>query len=65
MIRNKRATERALKSEIGVKKEGAYCVAKLKAQGLWDPKQVKNKLVVRRISDLTEKERRALTPQSA
>lgn len=60
MLRDKKATTRALKSEIGVRKEGAYCVAKLRSQGLWDSKQNKNTLTVRRISDLSPEERKEM-----
>ena len=60
MVKAKKATVRALKSEIGVRKESAYSVAKLKASGLWDHKQNKTKLTVRRISDLSPEERKEM-----
>lgn len=59
-IRAGRTTKKKLKREIGMKQLQAYSVAKLKSSGLWDSKQNKTKLTVRRISDLSPEERREM-----
>lgn len=59
-IRAGRTTKKKLKREIGMKQLQAYSVAKLKSSGLWDHKQNKTKLTVRRISDLSPEERREM-----
>lgn len=59
-IRAGKTTKKKLKAEIKMKQLQAYSVAKLKSSGLWDSKQNKTKLMVRRISDLSPEERREM-----
>jgi len=53
-----RVKKSKLKKQIRLKQEGAYCVAKLKSQGLWDERKRGSTLKVKRISDMTEEERK-------
>lgn len=56
-IRSRKTTKRKVFAEIGLRREGAYCAAKLRAQGLIDPKQRRSKLTVLKISDMTPEQR--------
>lgn len=59
-IQSGRLTKAQVAKHIETKKHEAFCHRKLKSSGLWDARQNKTTLTVRRISDLSTEERREM-----
>ena len=51
-------SKKVMKKEIKLKQEGAYCVAKLRSQGLWNDGIRRSNLKVLRISQMTPEQRK-------